>query len=140
MILANYFLFYHRYGIEGIVYSSDNSKTKLNSIASISTPLIIYNSHDNSLDSITGDGKKISIKLFDKVIVQISVDEDLVGGGAGGMRQKIKLELVKPFVPGLSISSTDNSEMIEEDNYNNKKDKRDNTNGGRKKKMKIENM
>ncbi|CAG8501894.1 15486_t:CDS:10 [Rhizophagus irregularis] len=132
-----------KYGIEGIVYSSDNSKTKLNTTASNSTSLIIYNSHDNSLDSITGDGKKISIKLFDKVIVQVSVDEDLVGGGAGGMRQKLKLELVKPVVPGLSVSndtSTDNNEIIEENNYNNKKDKRENTNGGRKKKMKIENM
>lgn len=59
------------------------------------------------------------------------------------MRQKLKLELAKPFVPGLSVSndtSADNNEIIEEDNYNNKKDKRDNTNGGRKKKMKIENM
>ncbi|RGB37777.1 exosome complex exonuclease RRP44-like protein [Rhizophagus diaphanus] len=132
-----------KYGIEGIVYSSDNSKTKLNTTASNSTPPIIYNSHDNSLDSITGDGKKISIKLFDKVIVQVSVDEDLVGGGAGGMRQKLKLELVKPVVPGLSVSndtSTYNNEIIEENNYNNKKDKRENTNGGRKKKMKIENM
>jgi exosome complex exonuclease DIS3/RRP44 len=74
--------------MEGIVYSSP--KTKTSSISSTSTPLIVYNSQDNSLDSITGDGKTISIKLFDKVIVQISVDEDLVGGGAGGYETKIK--------------------------------------------------
>jgi hypothetical protein len=53
------------------------------------------------------------------------------------------MELVKPFVPGLSISNEvikDNEEKIEkieEKTNNNKKDKRDNTNGGRKKKMKV---
>jgi len=116
------------------VYSSDSSdKTK--------TPSIIYNLNNNCLDSII-KGKVVSIKLFDKIIVQISVDEDLIGGGEGGMRQKLKMELVEPFVPGLSVSnnnggSAGNNENIEDKSNNRKKDKRENTDGGRKKKVRV---
>ncbi|CAI2166056.1 14609_t:CDS:10 [Funneliformis geosporum] len=135
-----------RYGIEGIVYSSSASgKAKKVSTDLNSAPLIVYNPHNNCLESVI-DGKVISIKLFDKVIVQISVNEDLIGGGEGGMRQKLKMELVQPFLPGLSVSNDnggsfktykDDNENIEDKNYNRKKDKREDINGGRKKKLKI---
>ncbi|CAG8752882.1 9383_t:CDS:1, partial [Racocetra fulgida] len=58
------------------------------------TSSVVYNPHNNSLESQTPTGI-VSIKLFDRVIVQITVDEDLVGG----MRQKLKMELVSPFIP-----------------------------------------
>jgi exosome complex exonuclease DIS3/RRP44 len=90
-----------KYGIEGIVYSSSSSSS--------TEPNILYNAHDNSLETYSSDGKVIgSIKLFDKVAVAISV-EDIVAGGASGMRQKLKMELIYPVVPGLSISLDDNS-------------------------------
>ncbi|CAG8475982.1 13402_t:CDS:10 [Ambispora leptoticha] len=69
--------------------SSKNSKT--------ATP-VVYNPRTNSLDSSLCD---VNIKLFDKVTIQITIDEDLVGG----MRQKLKIELLEPYIPGLSVNS-----------------------------------
>ncbi|KAG9288456.1 hypothetical protein G9A89_015662 [Geosiphon pyriformis] len=86
-----------RYGIEGIVYSSP-TKTAL----AASAPPVVYNPRNNSLDSSTNN---VSIKLFDKIIVQITIDEDLVGSAAGGMRQKLKMELLSPQIPGLSLDT-----------------------------------
>ncbi|CAG8588221.1 11045_t:CDS:10 [Gigaspora rosea] len=108
-----------KYGIEGIVYSSSASSTT----KSPTTPLVVYNSHNNSLESVTPNGT-VSIKLFDKVIVQITVDEDLVDG----MRQKMKMELVSPFIPGLSVS----------DNTLRKKEIRIEDEGGNGKRMRID--
>ncbi|CAG8798490.1 12701_t:CDS:10 [Gigaspora margarita] len=109
-----------KYGIEGIVYSSSASSTT----KSQTTPLVVYNSHNNSLESVTPSGT-VSIKLFDKVIVQITVDEDLVDG----MRQKMKMELVSPFIPGLSV--LDNNTLR-------KKEIRIEDEGGNGKRMRID--
>ncbi|CAG8749730.1 9706_t:CDS:2, partial [Funneliformis mosseae] len=98
-----------RYGIEGIVYSSSDKAKKVSTDLNLA-PLIVYNSHNNCLESVI-DGKVISIKLFDKVVVQISVNEDLIGGGEGGMRQKLKMELVQPFLPGLSVSNNNSGSL-----------------------------
>ncbi|RHZ52885.1 hypothetical protein Glove_456g19 [Diversispora epigaea] len=102
-----------RYGIEGIVYSSTKKSAAAAAASSLSSPTlqnfppapITYNVLTNCLESTLEDGQKISIKLFDRVIVQISVEEDLVG--EGGMRQKLKLGLINPFIPGLSIVNPD---------------------------------
>ncbi|CAG8746900.1 13856_t:CDS:10 [Dentiscutata erythropus] len=108
-----------KYGIEGIVYSSSANSTA----KSPTTPQVVYNPHNNSLESVTPSGT-VSINLFDKVIVQITVDEDLVGG----MRQKMKMELVSPFIPGLSVS----------DNNLRKKEARIDDEGGNGKRMRID--
>ncbi|CAG8448990.1 9810_t:CDS:10 [Diversispora eburnea] len=63
-----------RYGIEGIVYSA----TKKSAAAAASqkhVAPITYNVLTNSLESTLEDGQKISIKLFDRVIVQIKKPE-----------------------------------------------------------------
>ena len=73
------------------------------------TPPVVYNTRTNSLDSTSSSTK---IKLFDKVLVQISVDEDLVGEGAGGMRQKLRIELVEPFIFGFSVSVNEENSSV----------------------------
>ncbi|KAL1924470.1 uncharacterized protein VTP21DRAFT_4124 [Calcarisporiella thermophila] len=87
-----------KYGIEGIVYTSAPASAAVAEKASDSP--LVYNPQTGSLDAPHGE---TSIRLFARVEVCISVDEDLQGGGAGGMRQKLKMELVEPFVPGLSV-------------------------------------
>ncbi|RUS28301.1 hypothetical protein BC938DRAFT_482045 [Jimgerdemannia flammicorona] len=92
-ILKNGFIvLVRKYGIEGIVYAS-STKGKPTSPGNSA---LIYNPKTNSLDSpATG----VSIRLFDQVVVQITVDEDL----EGGMRQKLKMFLVEPVVDKLSV-------------------------------------
>lgn len=46
------------------------------------------------------------------------MNEDLVGGGEGGMRQKLRLELVDPIIPGLSIENNHNKDIMDVDNVN----------------------
>ena len=71
------------YGIEGIVYAhgTDNSFT-----GQSSTTQLIW---DN-----------VTIKLFDRVKVQISIEE---AGVAAAQRSKLKLVLTEPIIPGFSF-------------------------------------
>lgn len=73
------------------MYTSTQGKS-----AAIITPSLSFNPQTNSLDSPSND---ISIRLFSQVVVQITVSEDL----EGGMRQKLNMSLVEPFIEGLSV-------------------------------------
>jgi len=121
-ILKNAFIvLVPKYGIEGIVYASAKApKTAVAVDASAATtttvatttpaagqPILVYNPETDSLQSTEplaeGESPKIQIQLFQKVMVQISIDDDLKGGGEGGMRQKLKMDLLKPWVEGISV-------------------------------------
>ncbi|KAI8071266.1 exosome complex exonuclease RRP44 [Gongronella butleri] len=72
-----------KFGIEGIVYTnSDDALT--------------FDEATNQLTAANG----VAIKIFCHVKVQITVQ-----GDEDGMRQKMKMELVEPFVEGISIKS-----------------------------------
>jgi exosome complex exonuclease DIS3/RRP44 len=119
-ILKNAFIvLVPKYGIEGIVYasakvpksavisSSDASSSTTATITTAGQQILIYNPETDSLQSTEplaeGESPKIQIQLFQKVMVQISIDDDLKGGGEGGMRQKLKMDLLKPWVEGISV-------------------------------------
>lgn len=125
-ILKNAFIvLVPKYGIEGIVYASakapktDASAPVAAAAAAATTtavatttpaagqPILVYNPETDSLQSTEplaeGETPKIQIQLFQKVMVQISIDDDLKGGGEGGMRQKLKMDLLKPWVEGISV-------------------------------------
>ncbi|CAH1763197.1 9467_t:CDS:10 [Entrophospora sp. SA101] len=91
-----------------------------------------------NLETYSSDGKIIgTIKLFDKVVVAISV-EGSDGDGASGMRQKLKMELIYPVVPGLSISLDNNDDGIDNNReYSRKKDLTDVEEGNLGKRLKI---
>ncbi|KAG0204304.1 exosome catalytic subunit dis3 [Mortierella sp. GBA30] len=124
-ILKNAFIvLVPKYGIEGIVYASamiprtnpssgsGSADAGVNgTTASVSgktsQPILVYNPETDSLQSTEaladGQSPKVQIQLFQKVMVQISIDDDLKGGGEGGMRQKLKMDLLKPFIQGISV-------------------------------------
>jgi exosome complex exonuclease DIS3/RRP44 len=83
-----------RYGIEGFVYSAPSSKST--TAAASPTVDLEYNAEDSSLVS-TSAGVKVS--LFDKVVVQVRIDES----GVAGLRQRLRMSLVEPCIPGLSV-------------------------------------
>jgi len=86
-ILRNGFVvLVQKYGIEGIVYTSGDQVSK-NSI--------VYDQHTNTLTA--GDAQ---IKIFGKVKVRIQIEGDVEG-----MRQKMKMNLIKPFIDGFSVPS-----------------------------------
>ncbi|CAG8495533.1 4014_t:CDS:10, partial [Acaulospora colombiana] len=116
-ILNNGFVvFIPKYGIEGVVCSPKSQKS-----STAAPSPIVYNIHSNCLESTSETGSKISVKLFDQVTVQVKV-KDLAENG--GLRLKLHIELLKPFIPGLSGSK--------------KKEVRDNGSGsGSGKRMKI---
>ncbi|CAG8445251.1 12974_t:CDS:10 [Acaulospora morrowiae] len=120
-----------KYGIEGIVYFPKNQTS------SNTTPPVVYNSHDNCLESTTETGSKISIKLFDQVTVQVSVQGEAI--------QKLKIELLKPFIHGFSVSTDstknnndadvmdideDESNSLDKKNRSKKKESRESSSGG----------
>ncbi|KAG0260863.1 exosome catalytic subunit dis3 [Mortierella polycephala] len=121
-ILKNAFIvLVPKYGIESIVYASakapkitavDGKDTSKDSAAV--QQILVYNPETDSLQSTEplspGETPKVQIQLFQKVIVQISIDDDLKGGGEGGMRQKLKMELLKPWIEGLSVHGTCNKD------------------------------
>jgi exosome complex exonuclease DIS3/RRP44 len=76
------FVFF-RFGIEGIVYTSNGTDP---------SPFTF----DEATNSLTA-GPDTNIKIFSNVKVQITVE-----GDDQGMRQKMKMALVEPFVPGIS--------------------------------------
>ncbi|KAG0330708.1 exosome catalytic subunit dis3 [Podila humilis] len=114
-ILKNAFIvLVPKYGIEGIVYASAKV-AKVEGAASSTAvvapqPILVYNPETDSLQSTEplaeGESPKVQVQLFQKVIVQISIDDDLKGGGEGGMRQKLKMDLVSPFIEGISVHSS----------------------------------
>lgn len=54
---------------------------------------IVYDQHTNTLTA--GDAQ---IKIFGEVKVRIQIEGDLEG-----MRQKMKMSLIKPFIDGFSV-------------------------------------
>jgi hypothetical protein len=84
-IALTHFIF--RYGIEGIVYTSGDQVSSKNNI--------VYDQHTNTLTA--GDAQ---IKIFGEVKVRIQIEGDLEG-----MRQKMKMSLMKPFIEGFSVAS-----------------------------------
>ncbi|KAG9322667.1 hypothetical protein KVV02_007934 [Mortierella alpina] len=129
-ILKNAFIvLVPKYGIEGIVYASamvaktdaapattkgTEAVATATAPAKVSQAILVYNPETDSLQSteplIEGQVPKVQIQLFQKVMVQISIDDDLKGGGEGGMRQKLKMSLLKPFIEGISVHGVCNKD------------------------------
>ncbi|KAF9134069.1 exosome catalytic subunit dis3 [Linnemannia schmuckeri] len=118
-ILKNAFIvLVPKYGIEGIVYASAKvSKPTADSgetASAQSQPILVYNPETDCLQSTEplaeGETPKTQVQLFQKVMVQISIDDDLKGGGEGGMRQKLKMELLKPWIEGISVHGIANKD------------------------------
>ncbi len=128
-ILKNAFIvLVPKYGIEGIVYASamvakaDTTPASTNGAeaaaavvpAKVSQAILVYNPETDSLQSTEplseGQAPKVQIQLFQKVMVPISIDDDLKGGGEGGMRQKLKMSLLKPFIEGISVHGVCNKD------------------------------
>ncbi|KAF9914214.1 exosome catalytic subunit dis3 [Lobosporangium transversale] len=123
-ILKNAFIvLVPKYGIEGIVYATAKAKTtpttdgssgSEHSTSSPPKPILVYNPETDSLQSTEalteGQMPKHQIQLFQKVMVQISIDDDLKGGGEGGMRQKLKMDLLKPWIDGISVHGVCNKD------------------------------
>ncbi|KAF9293635.1 exosome catalytic subunit dis3 [Linnemannia elongata] len=116
-ILKNAFIvLVPKYGIEGIVYASAKvSKTADSGDAAAQPqPILVYNPETDCLQSTEtlaeGETPKTQVQLFQKVMVQISIDDDLKGGGEGGMRQKLKMELLKPWIEGISVHGISNKD------------------------------
>ncbi|KAI7900875.1 uncharacterized protein BX663DRAFT_515563 [Cokeromyces recurvatus] len=76
-----------KYGLESIVYVTDNNNK--------SSPFV-YDEEAKSL--VAGD---IMLKTFDTVKIEITVEGDI-----DGMRQKMNMKLVEPYVEGISVKST----------------------------------
>lgn len=85
-----------KYGIESIVYTSEK--------AGGPSPFT-YDDDDKSL--VAGD---IKLKTFDSVKVEITVE-----GDEHGMRQKMNMNLVEPFVEGISVVPTVKKRVMEEE-------------------------
>jgi len=79
-----------RYGIESIIYSEPNNKS------GSAKQIFTYDAKENKLVS-----EYATLKVFDKITVQISIEEV----GVAGISSKLSMKLVKPIVPGISIES-----------------------------------
>lgn len=95
-----------KYGIEGFVYASNrtespvmaNSKSRAASFPSPPKPAALAFSYNSELHSLHyGD---ICIRVLSKVTIQISIDE----GSIAGLRQRLRMSLVHPVIPGLSVA------------------------------------
>ncbi|KAF7726252.1 exosome catalytic subunit dis3 [Apophysomyces ossiformis] len=73
-----------RYGIEGIIYTSPK--------VGAASPFI-FKEESNCLEA-----NGVVIKMFDTVKAEVSVE-----GDEEGMRQKMRMRLVEPFVEGVSV-------------------------------------
>ncbi|OZJ01556.1 hypothetical protein BZG36_05343 [Bifiguratus adelaidae] len=76
-----------KYGIEGLVYASAGPKQE--------SPFE-YNAQTMSLENAQHN---VKIRIFNRVIVQLTIEEI----EEEGMRQKLKMSLVEPFIHGLSV-------------------------------------
>ncbi|KAF9088934.1 exosome catalytic subunit dis3 [Mortierella sp. GBA35] len=117
-ILKNAFIvLVPKYGIEGIVYASAKASKTDSGEAAAPQPILVYNPETDCLQSTEplaeGETPKTQVQLFQKVMVQISIDDDLKGGGEGGMRQKLKMELLKPWIEGISVHGIANKDDLE---------------------------
>ncbi|KAI7867430.1 exosome complex exonuclease RRP44-like protein [Spinellus fusiger] len=81
-----------KYGIEGIVYTSKKPGEP--------SPFV-YNEANNSLEA----GETV-IRMFGTVKVEISIE-----GDENGMRQKMKMNLIEPYVEGVSTLPTPLSDL-----------------------------
>ncbi|ORX43308.1 RNB-domain-containing protein [Piromyces finnis] len=88
-----------RYGIESIIYSEPNTKN-------VSKQIFTYDAKENKLVS-----EYCTFKIFDRITVQISIEET----GVGGISSKLSMKLVKPFVPGISVESQNANKMNDEE-------------------------
>ncbi|CAO3652055.1 unnamed protein product [Cunninghamella echinulata] len=95
-----------KFGIESIVYTSSSKENTTDSP-------FTYDEVNSYL--VAGD---VCLKIFSNVKVMIAVE-----GDEHGMRQKMKMQLVEPFVEGISIHPKRLNES-EEENNDNKKTKR----------------
>jgi exosome complex exonuclease DIS3/RRP44 len=84
-----------KYGIEGIVYASNASKVQL----------LSYNPQSDTLEH-----GQHAIALFQKVTVMVSIEDDKRAGGDGGMRQKLQLTLLDPWIEGLAALTRDKAQ------------------------------
>jgi exosome complex exonuclease DIS3/RRP44 len=92
-----------KYGIESIVYTTGGSSP------------FVYDDDEKSL--MAGD---IVLKTFDTVKVEITVEGDV-----DGLRQKMNMKLVEPFVEGVSVVPTAIKRRAEEEeNSSNQASKR----------------
>jgi exosome complex exonuclease DIS3/RRP44 len=85
-----------KYGIETIVYTTGGSSP------------FVYDDEAKSL--VAGD---VVLKTFDKVKVEITVEGDI-----DGLRQKMNMKLVEPFVEGVSVVPTVGKRSAEEGDIN----------------------
>lgn len=116
-ILKNAFIvLVPKYGIEAIVYASAKTDKSADgpSDTTTSQPILVYNPETDCLQSTEpqseGQAPHTQIQLFQKVMVQISIDDDLKGGGEGGMRQKLKMALLRPWIEGISVHGVCNKD------------------------------
>ncbi|KAG0169487.1 exosome catalytic subunit dis3 [Apophysomyces sp. BC1034] len=96
-----------KYGIEGVIYTSPKPGAP--------SPFT-FKEETNSLEA--GD---ITIKMFDTVKAEVCVE-----GDEQGMRQKMRMRLVEPFVEGVSVIPTvlTKRRVAETDSNSNKKNKK----------------
>ncbi|OLY77952.1 Exosome complex exonuclease RRP44 [Smittium mucronatum] len=94
------------YGIEGIVYTSNEILTKDQNVSSI----LVYNKESNSL--ISPLDVSIHLQLFDKVKVLLHVDDKPVSANVSSMRRKISLRLIEPQIEGLSLTPLEREEIM----------------------------
>lgn len=91
-VLQNAFLvLVPKYGIEGIVYTSKKSEDAK----------MVYNTKDGFLQSTIDP--TLTLYIFQKVTVSITISDERRPGEAEGMRQKLQLSLIRPIIPGVSI-------------------------------------
>ncbi|KAI8807108.1 hypothetical protein BJ742DRAFT_813489 [Cladochytrium replicatum] len=76
-----------RYGIEGFIQTDGDAKA------------FVYDKGANELR--TSDAGGVKVGLFDRVVVQVSIQE----AGISGQRSKLIVQLVEPFVNGFSVPS-----------------------------------
>jgi exosome complex exonuclease DIS3/RRP44 len=106
-----------KYGIETIVYTSKE--------AGGPSP---FTYDDEAKSLVAGD---ITLKTFDTVKVEITVE-----GDEHGMRQKMNMKLVEPFVEGVSVVPKVNNKRPSEEEEEDEKEKLDVKNNKKSKKSK----
>ncbi|KAJ3333091.1 exosome catalytic subunit dis3 [Blyttiomyces sp. JEL0837] len=82
-----------KYGVEGVVHVRQQDEGE---------PILKYDVDNDSLVHPSGKG---SIRIFDKVVVRLQVNE---AGAAAAQRSKLVISLVQPVIPGLSIDPLPN--------------------------------
>lgn len=89
-----------RYGIESIIYSEPSGKN------APAKQIFTYDAKENKLIS-----EYATLKIFDKITVQISIEE----AGLAGISSKLSMKLIKPYVPGISVESQNANKINDEE-------------------------